>query len=305
MGFFDWLTRNNTPQRAEANSTFQASSQFEASRLAAYPGVLVRPEGADSGLDSETGRKIREASAKAKARAQERHMQRNSHREALHQVVREAMVKAGMLSASYKFKVLSLDSRGLSFLVMMDLPLEFTRHVQRLSEIEQSIISGATTQHQLIVSAVYWRVAEIMSAPAPAPAAPASLAAQPMRAASATPSAAAAPALAPSLAALSPVVPARVAPAASPAPRSAPVLADEVAALKAALAAGAAGTAASSAAAAKFGAVTAAMAAVDTGKPKVSPSNDKNLLLTGFEETEMADDDNHPVLGSTQYGDLH
>ena len=44
-----------------------------------------------------------------------------ARRELLYAVVREAMVRAGVLSSSYKFKVLSLDPRGRQFLVMVDL----------------------------------------------------------------------------------------------------------------------------------------------------------------------------------------
>ena len=47
--------------------------------------------------------------------------ERMERRELLYSVVRDAMVKAAVLSASYKFKVLSLDQRGRQFLVMMDI----------------------------------------------------------------------------------------------------------------------------------------------------------------------------------------
>ena len=41
-----------------------------------------------------------------------------------HGMVREAMVRVGILSAGYKFKVLSLDSSGQRFVVMVDLTEE-------------------------------------------------------------------------------------------------------------------------------------------------------------------------------------
>ena len=50
-----------------------------------------------------------------------RKQERLERRELLYAVVREAMVRAGVLSSSYKFKVLSLDQRGRQFLVMVDL----------------------------------------------------------------------------------------------------------------------------------------------------------------------------------------
>ena len=43
-----------------------------------------------------------------------------ARREMLYVVIRESMMRAGILSAAYKFKVLSLDRKGRRFLVMMD-----------------------------------------------------------------------------------------------------------------------------------------------------------------------------------------
>ena len=54
--------------------------------------------------------------------------ERMARRELLYAVVREAMVRAGVLSSSYKFKVLSLDPRGRQFLVMVDLAQRRQRH---------------------------------------------------------------------------------------------------------------------------------------------------------------------------------
>jgi hypothetical protein len=42
-------------------------------------------------------------------------------RKLLYAEVRESMTRAGILSSSYKFKVLSLDSRSDQYLIMMDL----------------------------------------------------------------------------------------------------------------------------------------------------------------------------------------
>jgi hypothetical protein len=60
-------------------------------------------------------------------------------RELLYTAVRDAMVRAGVLSAGYKFKVLSLDQRGRQFLVMMDLAPEYGGDMDRLGEIEALI----------------------------------------------------------------------------------------------------------------------------------------------------------------------
>ena len=44
-------------------------------------------------------------------------------REQLFSVVRESMIRGGVLSSSYEFKVLTLDANGDSFLVLIDLAL--------------------------------------------------------------------------------------------------------------------------------------------------------------------------------------
>ena len=65
---------------------------------------------------------------------------------------------AGVLSASYKFKVLSLDSRGANYLIMMDLSSQAADEVARLSEIESLIAQNAKARFEILVSAVYWRL---------------------------------------------------------------------------------------------------------------------------------------------------
>ena len=90
--------------------------------------------------------------------AANRKNERMERRELLYTVVRDAMVRAGVLSASYKFKVLSLDQRGRQFLVMMDLAREYGGETVRLSEIEALIAQTAKTRHDILVTAVYWRI---------------------------------------------------------------------------------------------------------------------------------------------------
>jgi hypothetical protein len=87
-----------------------------------------------------------------------RKSERMARRELLYTVVREAMVRAGMLSASYKFKVLSLDARGRQFLVMMDLAREHGDETSRLAEIEALIAQSAKSRYDIVVTAVYWRL---------------------------------------------------------------------------------------------------------------------------------------------------
>lgn len=199
---------------------------------------------------------------------------RHAKRELLYVAVREAMIRAGVLSASYKFKVLSLDPRGDQFMVMMDLAQEFGRQTERLAEIEVMIAQNAKSRYNIRVTAVYWRMNEMVSIGRPKPSASAR--------GSELPGAGAAAVLPPS-----PAVPV---PAVATAPVGAhyePILADEVAAFRQALAA----------ASASGTSVVAERASMNRG---ASPSY---TLLTGFEDTEMPPEA-APALSTTQYGDL-
>jgi hypothetical protein len=79
----------------------------------------------------------------ASAQPANRKQERLARRELLYAVVREAMVRAGVLSSSYKFKVLSLDPRGSTFLVMVDLSRGSGSDTNRLAEIEAMIAQSA------------------------------------------------------------------------------------------------------------------------------------------------------------------
>lgn len=96
--------------------------------------------------------------------AANRKSERLERREMLYAIVRECMTQAGVLSASYKFKVLSLDSRGREYLVMMDLPHTHAGETGRLAEIEGLIARSAKNRHDILVTAVYWRVNEHVTA---------------------------------------------------------------------------------------------------------------------------------------------
>lgn len=93
-----------------------------------------------------------------------RKSERLERRELLYVVVRESMTRAGLLSSSYKFKVLSLDSRGRQYLIMMDLARQNIGDPQRLSDIEIHIAKVAKSRHDILVTAVYWRVNEHVTA---------------------------------------------------------------------------------------------------------------------------------------------
>jgi len=89
-----------------------------------------------------------------------RKQERTERREQLYAVVREAMVRAGVLSSSYKFKVLSLDPRGRQFMVMVDLAEGAASDTSRLAEIEAMVAQSAKARYDIAVGAVYWRANE-------------------------------------------------------------------------------------------------------------------------------------------------
>jgi hypothetical protein len=210
--------------------------------------------------------------------------QRHAMRELLYSAVREAMIRAGVLSGSYKFKVLSLDPRGEQFMVMMDLAKEFGADAERLAEMEVMIAHSAKSRYNIRVTAVYWRLNEMVSVARPAGAPQVNSRPAPLYHAEAAPAAAVVPE--PALAVATP--PESVLTVEKPAvKRYEPIQADEVAAFKQALAA------------ASAHGIPAESLPSSRGGPR------SYTLLTGFEDTEMPESPAMvPALSATQYGDL-
>lgn len=216
----------------------------------------------------------------------ERKVKRHARREQLYVAIRESMTRAGMLSASYKFKVLSLDQNGNQFLVMMDVAQELTTSAEKLSDTEEILIRTANAGYGIVVTAVYWRV-DRKAAPKLA-----------------SPTAMDAPAITQPPAKTANVVVdfAKTESDALPTDtikRSDPLLEAEVAAFKRALAAAPAASIAT-AALIPPPSLTAAEAA-----SKTSGVLKSYTLITGFEDTEMPDSPATPALSATQYGELN
>ncbi len=207
-----------------------------------------------------------------------RKTERIERREQLYGVVRDAMTRAGILSASYKFKVLSLDPRGKQYLIMMDLSNQSAGEADRLAEIESLIAQTAKSRYEILVTAVYWRVSANVTAGLSS--------ARPGAGAAASRPAPlgthAAPASALSFA------PKAAAPAAGHASRYEPLQADEVIAFKRALA-------------------TSVPAAILVGSGEIVKSGRRNpALQPDFENTELIDPEERvSPLSSTQYGELN
>lgn len=82
---------------------------------------------------------------------------RHDRRDQLYGVVRDVMLRSEVLASHYKFKVLSLDTQGSQFLVMIDLVNGPVLSADRLTSIESLVTSVAMERNTLRVKAVYWR----------------------------------------------------------------------------------------------------------------------------------------------------
>lgn len=318
MSLFSWFSRKPAPPKAKPRSA------------GAEPSGLLNADATVPLAPGRPGQPLLQPIPPE--HAANRKNERMERRELLYTVVRDAMVRAGVLSASYKFKVLSLDQRGRQFLVMMDLAREYGGETARLSEIEALIAQTAKTRYDILVTAVYWRINDHVAVglpqkgitptpvpsavapqgvvrkpvPAPAPAAPAPVAASassllfPAEPAARFPTTPTALGRTPSgTTAPAPLLPASntgpapLAPASGPA-QFEPIEADEVAAFKRALADAAGRAPVAPAAAARPG------VAVRSG-PLLPPSHS-----TDFADTEMPGSDGQSTaLSTTQYGELN
>ena len=137
MSLFSWFSK---PTPSEADSTAQSAGR--GADAEATPSSRPQAKAPTQSVDASASRKT----------------ERIERREQLYGVVRDAMTRAGILSSGFKFKVLSLDPRGRQYLIMMDLTDQSAGDADRLAEIEALIAQLAKTRHDIVVTAVYWRV---------------------------------------------------------------------------------------------------------------------------------------------------
>lgn len=201
--------------------------------------------------------------------ANDRRIKRHGRREQLYLVIRETLTHLGVLSASYKFKVLALDQHGEKFLVMVDLAQSLQATGAQAHDAEKQIIQSALNRFEIVVTAVYWRANAQMTPPAAAVVRPRAEIARPEVFAPR-------PRDEEALAAAATAARSR---------RYEPIEADEVAAFRLAL---------------QAAAPKRAVKPEEKSKTRIGRSS--YALLTGFEETEMPNFS--PALGTTQYGDL-
>jgi hypothetical protein len=85
-------------------------------------------------------------------------------RDMLYEAIRFTMQAHGILSASYRFRVVRNDRRGHMYSVMMDLSTDFMHQREgrpaQLVALGTAIAKNAATRYGLLVAGVYWRVNE-------------------------------------------------------------------------------------------------------------------------------------------------
>jgi len=143
MSFFNWFLGKSRQTRGAATS-LAANAGMASDKL---------PAARHHRLETKSGQ-----------RESERKNKRHARREQLYIAIREAMTKAGVLSASYQFKVLSLDQQGNDFLVMIDLTSVAGDTVPRTAEMAALIGQSAKVRYDIMVFAVYWRLNEVAAA---------------------------------------------------------------------------------------------------------------------------------------------
>ena len=75
-------------------------------------------------------------------------------------VVRETMTRLGLITNSYKYKVLSLDPQGRQYLIMIDLKQEVQSQFRLIAQIESLLTQEAKARHDITVTGIYWRFNE-------------------------------------------------------------------------------------------------------------------------------------------------
>ena len=320
MSLFSWFSAK--PTAVKSASVISRVGHATPTKVAAPTAQAMAPAKSASAVSGG-------ANANANVLSVERKVKRQVRREQLYSAIRESMTRAGLLSASYKFKVLSLDQKGNQFLVMMDVAPELATGPEKLSQTEALLIQTANVIYNITVTAVYWRTdnktsaktatAQVAAVPVQAPApvpAPASYSAEDAFAKTqANPIAAlrGVQATGTDQAAVTAQPEAKVGgnPGSIPTANASsnassklghdPLLEAEVAAFKRALAAPA-----------KSPPSAALQAAYEADKADKSDKLEKGrtglrsyTLITGFEDTEMPDSPAMPALSNTQYGELN
>ena len=152
---FGWLLGKDKKHQARASSKSTArkpASHSHDAQDSVLPDLTQQLGHSKAALEEASSRAMQQ-------RREQRKVDRMGRREALFGIVREVMLRSGILSSAYKFKVLSIDQKGRHFLVLLDLSMELAQSepAERLLEVEKLIADTAMARMQVVVQAVYWR----------------------------------------------------------------------------------------------------------------------------------------------------
>jgi len=101
---------------------------------------------------------VRDEKGRSEANKASRKALHDSRRSSVAAVVRESLIRAGVLSSQYRFKTLSLDPYGAAFIALVDLTAEAAVvDDEMLMYWERWICQSAKTAHGIEVRSVYWR----------------------------------------------------------------------------------------------------------------------------------------------------
>ena len=288
MAFFNWFTKKSDSNAAmlpgsavqKAHGSHAIAPPAMTPFSPATPPAALRPPADPTNL------------------SEERKAKRQVRREQLYLAIRQAMTRSGVLAASFKFKVLSLDQRGDQFLVMMDVHPSLGLQEEKLQQSEALVMQIAKAQFDMLVSAVYWRIdstaGQDKAKQGGQPSMPDAIVAGAATAVGTTPEGSA------GAIARKPV-----------APRFEPIDEGEMTAFRRALGASAVQTTQSVAQLAPTAGnwsktmATSGAAVIIESAAKSRSGLHSYTLLTGFEDTEMPELAELPALSTTQYGDLN
>ncbi len=152
---FGWLFgkgKNHQAEQKAKTSANKAPRKPQEAGDSVFPDFAHEPGQTPNALEAASNRAMEQ-------RREQRRADRMGRREALFGIVREVMLRSGILSSAYKFKVLSIDQKGRHFLVLLDLSMELAQSepTERLLEIERMIADTSMSRMQVVVQAVYWR----------------------------------------------------------------------------------------------------------------------------------------------------
>lgn len=80
-----------------------------------------------------------------------------ARREKISKIVANLLSRSGIEAQHYKLKMLTLDTKGNEYVVMLDLAREHIAFSSSLRQLERHIIKESLDQFNIVVRSVYWQ----------------------------------------------------------------------------------------------------------------------------------------------------